>query len=86
MEGIEFEDVDRARSHPSCQVVKHLPNHSGSWNCDKVKGASKCLSGLTGFYQSKGIEGWRCAKCDWDLCIKCMQADRFIEMISNRED
>ena len=39
MEGIEFEDKDKTRSHPKCTLQKHLPNHSGTWNCDRVKGA-----------------------------------------------
>ena len=67
-------------------LVKHPDNHSGTWDCDRVEGVNYCLSGLTGFYQSKGIAGWRCSKCDFDICIKCAQADRFIEMLLSRED
>ena len=83
---IEFENRTVARSHSTCTVVKHPDNHHGSWACDKVAGASYCLSGITDFYQSKGIAGWRCAGCDWDLCIKCMKADKFIAMVATRED
>ena len=74
------------RSHKSCILRKHPDNHHGSWACDKVKGASFCLKGLESFYQSKGHQGWRCSQCDFDLCISCMQADKFIEMLLSRED
>ena len=52
---IQFENKIRTRSHHSCTLTKHHDNHSGTWACDKVKGVSDCLSGITGFYQSKGI-------------------------------
>ena len=86
MQDLQFEEMCIARSHPNCTVRKRPSNHSGSWACDKIKGASFCLSGITGFGMAKGIECWRCNNCDWDLCIKCMKADKFIEMITNRED
>ena len=85
-EHIQLEKQIRTRSHKSCILTKHNDNHAGSWACDKVKGVSECLSGITGFYQSKGIQGWRCSNCDFDLCIKCTQADKFIEMLLSRED
>mmetsp|Transcript_34826 Transcript_34826/g.45847 ORF Transcript_34826/g.45847 Transcript_34826/m.45847 type:complete len:103 (+) Transcript_34826:34-342(+) len=50
LQDIEFEARTYARSHPTCTVVKHAENHGGSWACDKVEGASNCLSGITGFY------------------------------------
>ena len=71
MKDIEFEEFTKARSH-DCMVQKRASNHSGSWRCDKIKGAATCLSGITGFGQAKGIDCWRCGSCDWDLCIKCM--------------
>ena len=85
MQDIELPYEVKTRSHP-CTVYKRPSNHGGGWRCDKIKHASKCLSGITGFHQAKGIECWRCDHCDWDLCIKCMKADKFIEMIANRED
>ena len=86
MEDLKFGEFTSARSHSTCLVKKHPKNHGGAWACDMIEGASACLSGLEDFYKSKGIEGWSCTKCDWDMCIKCMQADKFIEMITNRED
>ena len=86
MKEMKLKKITKTRSHHKCILTKRPDNHNGSWCCDKIKGASKCLSGITAFYQAKGIECWRCNKCDFDLCIKCMQADRFIELMSYRED
>ena len=69
--------------HP---LVKHAPDTDNGWNCDKLTGANKCLSGLTGFYQSKDVVGYRCALCNYDLCVKCMKADLIIQMNGVRED
>ena len=38
------------RSKPGVTLTKHPDNHSGSCRCDKIKGLSKCLSGMTEFY------------------------------------
>ena len=56
-------------------------DHSGVNSCDKATGASKCLSGITGLNQSKGIPMWRCSEIDFDMCIKCAQADKGIEAL-----
>lgn len=72
-------------SHP-CPLQKHPANHNNGWNCDKIKGADRCLSGLTGFYQSTGVPGYRCVDHNFDLCEKCMRADLFIERNGQRED
>ena len=85
LEQITIADTVKTRSH-GCQIKKHPTNHCGTWACDKVKGAKTCLSGIKGFYQSKGIDGWRCVGCDFDMCIKCMQADHFISLHESRED
>jgi hypothetical protein len=80
---------------PEQQLPSHLhpltkhpekKTNAGTWNCDKIKGADRCLSGLTGFYQSKGIPAYHCEACDFDLCEKCMRADLFIQMHPLRED
>lgn len=44
----------------------------GSWLCDGKKSKEGCFSGLTDFHQTKGVERFRCAKCDFDLCKNCM--------------
>ena len=68
------------------ELTKHPPNKNNGWNCDRIKGANKCLSGLTGFHQSTGIPAYHCVPCDFDLCEKCMRADIFISIHGNRED
>ena len=83
-ERIEIDRVALVMSHP-CKMTKRPDNHKGGWTCDLITGATKCLSGITN-YNTIGYEGWYCAKCDFDLCKKCMQADRFIEMVTGRED
>ena len=50
LENIEFEEIDYCKSHPNCSVKKHHANHNGTWACDKIDGASTCLSGITDFY------------------------------------
>ena len=86
MQHLEIDRCVVTRSHPNCVLTKRPDNHSGNWRCDRVKGTSKCLSGIHSFYMAKGIPCWRCNKHDCDMCIKCMQADKFIEMMTNRED
>ena len=40
------------------------------WGCDGRKDGG-CLSGITGFCQTKGMNRFRCEKCDFDYCEKC---------------
>ena len=44
----------------------------GSWLCDGKNSKEGCFSGLTDFHQTKGVERFRCEKCDFDLCKNCM--------------
>ena len=43
------------RSKPGVTLTKH-PEKSISWRCDKIKGLSRCLSGIKTY--QKGFEGW----------------------------
>ena len=43
-----------------------------NWACDGRKFKTKCLSGITTVGQNKGIPRFRCEKCNFDLCKKCM--------------
>ena len=43
------------------------------WTCDGRNLTSKCLSGITGFKQTKDIKRFRCMQCDYDLCELCMK-------------
>lgn len=40
------------------------------WACDARKDGG-CLSGITDFRQTKGMNRFRCEKCDFDYCDKC---------------
>lgn len=40
------------------------------WNCDGNSDGG-CLSGIRDFHQTKGMNRFRCVKCDFDYCDKC---------------
>jgi len=44
------------------------------WACDGAQEPGGCLGGLTGFYQSSGVQRYQCAGCNYDLCQKCVEA------------
>lgn len=78
------------KSH-KCVLEKRPADQDNGWNCDKMKGAKRCLSGMTDYYMAKlanpVIQGFRCLKCDFDLCTRCTKADIFIHQeLLNRED
>ena len=88
MEKIEFPDQIITRSKPGVTLKKKPDDHGGSADCDFGRFIldRKCLSGLTDFYQSEGIDLWHNGYHDYDICLKCAQADRFIEMVLNEEE
>ena len=73
-----------AHPHPLSEQEGQWKN--SGWMCDGKKEFGVCFSGLTGFNQSKGLEGWRCNGCDYDICINCMRVFQFIQRIKERED
>lgn len=84
LDPIELNDTEKAFCH-TCVLKKHTNSNSG-WACDTVLGTKVCRRGITGFYQSNGIDGWRCASCDFDLCDKCMKLDKLLNALRSRED
>lgn len=44
------------------------------WSCDGRNSFGGCKSGFVGFGQTKGVKRFRCNQCDFDLCLKCMNA------------
>ena len=58
------------------KVHKHLLKYIGvsnlSWLCDGKKLKSKCYSGITDFGEAENGPRFQCIKCDYDLCLKCM--------------
>ena len=87
-EKIEFPHKIVTRSKPGVNLKKKTDDHEGTSDCDFGKYILNrgCLSGLTGFYQSEGIEMWESRDHNYDICLKCAQADRFIEMVLNEEE
>ncbi len=41
------------------------------WACDGRRESGGCKSGITGFEQTSGMNRFRCADCDYDLCEAC---------------
>ena len=82
---IEIGDKIKVFWHPH-ELTKHPQNWNSGWACDGTKRFVKCQSGITGFYQTKGLDGWRCQPCDFDLCKKCVQVSFALEDMLNRED
>ncbi|CDW86892.1 UNKNOWN [Stylonychia lemnae] len=82
---IEIEEKIKVDWHPH-PLKKRLTTESNGWACDGKKQFVKCLSGITGFYQTAGVEGWKCPPCDFDLCKKCVQVSLMIERWKERED
>ena len=70
----------QAHEHPLIFLDKSEEN---GWACDGKNLINKCFSGITDFYQSKGIPRFRCQECDFDLCENCMnyyRKKKFYEM------
>ena len=42
------------------------------WLCDGKDLKEKCLSGIRDFFQTKGVERFRCEYCNYDLCRNCV--------------
>ncbi|CAK9045407.1 unnamed protein product [Durusdinium trenchii] len=45
-------------------------SEDNGWGCD-ARSDGGCLSGITGFHQTKGMNRFRCDRCDFDYCEKC---------------
>ena len=64
------------------KLTKSITNNlGGNANCNMSHDFGFCLSGLTGHNQSSGLPMWENRSHNCDICIKCAQANRFIEMI-----
>ena len=56
----------------NCIMTRREPNLNSGWACDGRKLSKGYLGGITGFYQTEHIQGYRCGSCDFDLCMMCM--------------
>jgi len=73
--------VDATFSEKRTQLISSLhPHHlcrcyvDDGWKCEGHSQEGGCRSGITGVRQSKGILRYRCEKCNYDLCEKCLAA------------
>ena len=87
---IIFDEKIKVSSHNHV-LKRHSDIHHDGWRCDLIKGCNRCLSGMTDFYQvnlnKPRIVGYRCTKCDFDMCSRCLFADVYIDQqLKNRED
>ena len=59
-----------------CKVHKHLIKYLGitdsKWYCNGKNLEDNCYSGITNLGQNRNIPRFRCEKCDFDLCLNCM--------------
>ncbi len=55
------------------------------YRCNKINGASNCLSGLDSFGLGGSVPSYVCTSCDFDLCHACMKADLAIELCAKRK-
>mmetsp|Transcript_89889 Transcript_89889/g.141960 ORF Transcript_89889/g.141960 Transcript_89889/m.141960 type:complete len:958 (+) Transcript_89889:184-3057(+) len=44
------------------------------WACDGRFQPGGCRSGITDYHQTKGVDRYRCERCDYDLCRKCVES------------
>jgi hypothetical protein len=56
------------RGHP---LVPFGTTRDNGWGCNGRKAPGGCVSGITGFRQTKGMNRFRCDACDFDYCEKC---------------
>jgi len=73
----ELKNDERVRSHPSCTVSKLPETYLGKHICSKIKDHNVCLGG------DALKESWFCEKCTWMMCVKCMEAEKFYEMMTD---
>lgn len=89
--------------HATCGGGRHAlvplgTSADNGWFCDGRKFAGGCKSGIDASNSSAGINRYRCATCDYDLCEKCflsrceLSAQRFkqfqdaVQLLSSEED
>ena len=59
-------------------------NEDDQWACNGMNMFKEgCVGGITDFYQTKGIWGWRCQyeECDFDICQACVQYTLYQEKV-----
>ena len=67
----EINKIYKVNAHKHYLVYLGVSDND-NWLCDGKDLKEKCLSGITDFYQTKGVERFRCDFCNYDLCKNCM--------------
>ena len=60
----------KVRVHEHALVFKAQDD---GWECDGKNMEGGCRSGIKGFDETSGKDRYRCAKCDYDMCEKCVE-------------
>ena len=58
------------------ELHKNPDKEDNEWACNGIEVYEHgCKSGITDFYQTRGIRGWKCPidECDFDICKACIQ-------------
>jgi hypothetical protein len=58
--------------HPHPLIFLDKTRNNDRWVCDGKDLKNKCFSGMNNFTQGSNIPRFRCDKCNYDLCKKCM--------------
>jgi len=72
---------DDHNAPPKCEKSHEMEflgvtQDSDGWGCDGRFQPGGCRSGITGYHQTKGVDRYRCQRCDYDLCKKCVESNR----------
>ena len=69
------EETPRVPKCPNGHALVSLgTSRDNGWACDGRATPGGCKRGCTDFRQSAGWPRFRCERCDWDLCDKCVAA------------
>eukprot|EP00347_Sterkiella_histriomuscorum_P023409 403334748 len=68
---INLNEHDIKVTNHKCNLSGPIARDSG-WACDSMSNfATKCLGGITEFYQTTGVQEYRCEVCGFDSCLDC---------------
>ena len=52
--------------------LQPLKEYWSGWQCAmSKKGEGGCLSGITEWYETINIQGFKCKECEYTICLKC---------------
>jgi len=71
----EHHNAPRCKRSHAMQYLATSRDTDG-WGCDGRFQPGGCRSGITGYFQTRGVDRYRCDVCDYDLCRKCVESHR----------